>query len=71
MTLVFNGTTGQVSVDSGTLKLGSDVELTNGSTIPAASLTGTVPSASLSSVPAANVTGTLPASGRPSHRSCS
>jgi hypothetical protein len=61
MSVTINGSTGKITESNGSLKIGTNVEMTDGATLPAVSLTGTVPAASLSSatVPASQLSGVV------------
>ena len=61
MSVVINGSTGKITESEGSLKIGTTVTMTDGATLPATSLSGTVPAGSLSgaTLPAGQLTGSV------------
>ena len=61
MSVTINGSTGKITESEGSLKIGTNVEMTDGATLPATSLSGTVPAGSLSgaTIPASQLTGVV------------
>jgi len=61
MSVTINGSTGKITESEGSLKIGTTVTMTDGATLPATSLSGTVPAGSLSgaTIPASQLTGVV------------
>ena len=61
MSVTINGSTGKITESEGSLKIGTTITMTDGATLPATSLSGTVPAGSLASatLPAGQLTGSV------------
>ncbi len=61
MSVTINGSTGKITESEGSLKIGTTVTMTDGATLPATALSGTVPAGSLSgaTIPASQLTGVV------------